>query len=79
MATQARAEPGQFLGHLILRAEAIYNFLPPLPPPARPWWKLWGREPVSEIPALVADLRNPTSGSPLTPNTSWPARANPSG
>ena len=25
MATQARAEPGQFLEHLILRAEAIYN------------------------------------------------------
>ena len=37
MATQARAEPGQFLEHLILRAEAIYNFRPP---PARPGWKL---------------------------------------
>ena len=59
MATQPRAEPGQFLEHLILRAEAIYNFQPP---PARPWWKLWGKEPVPEIPALVADLRSLTSG-----------------
>ena len=31
MATQARANRSQFLEHLILRAEAIYNFPPPLP------------------------------------------------
>ena len=49
----------QFLEHLILRAEAIYNFQPPVLPPPRPWWKLWSkdeREP--EMPAIVADLRN---------------------
>ena len=27
-------------------------------PPARPWWKLWGRDPVPEVSAIVADLRN---------------------
>ena len=52
----------QALEHLILRAEAIYDFQPPLPPPARPWWKLWGKEPVPNISALVADLRDPTAG-----------------
>ena len=31
MATQARANRSQFLEHLILRAEAIDNFQPPLP------------------------------------------------
>ena len=58
MATQARANEGQFLEHLILRAEAIYNFQPPVLPPPRPWWKLWGKEPEPELPAIVADLRN---------------------
>ena len=51
----------QFLEHLILRAEVIYNFqLPVLPvlPPPRPWWKLWAREPEVETPAIVSDLRN---------------------
>ena len=43
---------------MILRAEAIYNFQPPLPPPPRPWWKLWGKDPVPELPVIVADLRN---------------------
>ena len=42
MAQQARANEAQFLEHLILRAEVIWNFQPPLPP-SRPWWKLWGR------------------------------------
>ena len=44
-----------------MRAEAVYNFQPPLPPlprPPRPWWKLWGKEPEPELPAIVADLRN---------------------
>ena len=54
MAQQARANEAQFLEHLILRAEAIWNFQPPLPPPSRPWWKL----PTPELPAIVADLRN---------------------
>ena len=58
MAKQARANEAQFLEHLILRAEAIYNFQPPLPPPPRPWWKLWGKDPEIELPAIVADLRN---------------------
>ena len=58
MATQARANRSQFLEHLILRAEAVWNFQPPLPPPPRPWWKLWSKEPVLEMPAIVADLRN---------------------
>ena len=59
MAQQARVNEAQFLEHLILRAEAIYNFQPPVLPPPRPWWKLWSkdeREP--EMPAIVADLRN---------------------
>ena len=43
MAQQARADRRQFLEHLILRAEAIWNFQPPLPPPPRPWWKLCGK------------------------------------
>ena len=34
----------------ILRAEAIWKFQLPLPPP-RPWWKLWGKDP--ELPAIV--------------------------
>ena len=44
MAQQARANEAQFLEHLILRAEAIYNFQPPVLPPPRPWWKLWSKE-----------------------------------
>ena len=48
----------QFLEHLILRAEVIWNFQPPVLPPARPWWKLWGKDPEIELPAIVADLRN---------------------
>ena len=56
-ATQARADRRQFLEHLILRAEAVWNFEPP-PPLPRPWWKLWGKERVPEVPAIVADLRN---------------------
>ena len=58
IAQRARANEAQFLEHLILRAEAIYNFQPPLPPPPRPWWKLWGKDPEIELPAIVADLRN---------------------
>ena len=57
MATQARANEGQFLEHLILRAEAIYNFQPPLLSRPRPWWKLWGKDPEPDLPAIVADLR----------------------
>ncbi len=60
MAKQARANEAQFLEHLILRAEAIWNFQPPLLPPPRPWWKLWSKEEREpELPAIVADLRNP--------------------
>ena len=59
MAKQARATEAQFLEHLILRAEAIYNYQPPLPPPSRPWWNLWSKEEREpERPAIVADLRN---------------------
>ena len=62
MAQQARANEAQFLEHLILRAEAIYNFQPPVPPPPPPpcpWWKLWSKEEREpELPAIVADLRN---------------------
>ena len=58
MATQARADRRQFLEHLILRAEAVWNFQPPPPPLPRPWWKLWGKDPVPELPAIVADLRD---------------------
>ena len=59
MAQQARANEAQFLEHLILRAEAIYNFQPSVPPPPRPWWKLWSKEEREpELPAIVADLRN---------------------
>ena len=58
MATQARADRRQFLEHLILRAEAVWNFQPSPPPLPRPWWKLWGKDPVPELPAIVADLRN---------------------
>ena len=36
MAAQARASEAQFLEHLILRAEAIYNLQPPVLPPPRP-------------------------------------------
>ena len=57
MATQARANEGQFLEHLILRAEAIYNFQPPLLSRPRPWWKLWGKDPEPDLPAIGADLR----------------------
>ena len=59
MAAQARATRSQFLEHLIIRAEAIYNFQPPLPPAQRPWWKFWEKEPQTKIPAIVADIRNP--------------------
>ena len=52
MAQQARADRRQFLEHLILRAEAVWNFQPPL----RPWWNLWGKDPEPEVPAIVADL-----------------------
>ena len=55
---KAMANEAQLLEHLILRAEAIYNFQPPVLPPPRPWWKLWAREPEVEMPAIVADLRN---------------------
>ena len=56
---RARANEAQFLEHLILRAEAIYNYQPPLPPPSRPWWNLWSKEEREpERPAIVADLRN---------------------
>ena len=41
---------------MILRAEAIYNFQPPLPPPPRPWWKLWGNVP--QPPELVVPAHN---------------------
>ena len=58
MAQHARAERSQFLEHLILRAEGIYNFEPPLPPSLRPWWKLWGKDVVAELPAIGADLRS---------------------
>ena len=44
MVTQARANEAQFLEHLILRAEAIWNFQPPVLPAPRPWWKLWSKE-----------------------------------
>ena len=59
MAQQARADRRQFLEHLILRAEAIWNFQPPVLPAPRPWWKLWSKEEREpELPAIVADLRN---------------------
>ena len=59
MAQHARADRSQFLEHLLLRAEAVWNFQPPLLPPPRPWWKLWSKEErAPELPAIVADLRN---------------------
>ena len=59
MAQQARATEAQFLEHLVLRAEAFWNFQPPLLPLPRPWWKLWGKEEREpELLAIVADLRN---------------------
>ena len=58
MAQQARANEAQFLEHLILRAEAIYNFQPPVLPAPRAWWKLWSKDPELEMPTIVADLRN---------------------
>ena len=59
MAKQARANRSQFLEHLILRAEVICSFQPPVLPPPRPWWKLWSKEERQpELPAIVADLRN---------------------
>ena len=59
MAQHARANEAQFLEHLILRAEAIYNFQPPVLPPPRAWWKLWSKEEREpELPAIVGDLRN---------------------
>ena len=42
LAQQARANEAQFLEHLILRAEAIYNYQPPVLPAPRPWWNLCG-------------------------------------
>ena len=45
MAQQARANEVKFLEHLILRAEAIWSFQPPVLPPPRPWWKFWGKVP----------------------------------
>ena len=57
MAQEARANEAQFLEHLILRAEAIYNFQLPVLPSPRPWWKLWSKEERQpELPAIVADL-----------------------
>ena len=47
MANQARATEAQFLEHLILRAEVIWNYQPPVLPPPRPWWKLWRKYPGS--------------------------------
>ena len=58
MAQHARADRSQFLEHLLLRAEAVWNFRPPVLPPPRPWWKLWSKELVPELPAIVADLRD---------------------
>ena len=58
MAQQARANPSQFLEPLIVRAEAFWNFQPPPPPVPLTWWKLWGKDPVPEVPAIVADLRD---------------------
>ena len=59
MAQHARADRSQFLEHLLLRAEAVWNFQPPLLPPPRPWWKLWSKEEREpELPAIVGDLRN---------------------
>jgi hypothetical protein len=53
-----RATEAQFLEHLILRAEVIWNFQPTVLPPPRPWWKLWSKEEREpELPAIVADLR----------------------
>ena len=58
MAQRAGANEAQFLEHLILRAEAIYNYQPPVLLPPRPWWKLWSKEEHEpELPAIVADLR----------------------
>ena len=58
MVTQARANEAQFLEHLILRAEAIWNFQPPVLPAPRPWWKLWSKEEREpELLAIVGDLR----------------------
>ena len=57
-ATQARADRRQFMERLILRAEAVWNFHPRVLLPPRPWWKLWGKDPVPEPPAIVTDLRN---------------------
>jgi hypothetical protein len=45
MAKQAKANEAQFLEHLILRAEVIWSFQPPVLPSPRPWWKLWGKDP----------------------------------
>ena len=59
IAKQARANESQFLEHLILRAEVIWNCQPPVLLPPRPWWKLWSKEEREpELPAIVADLWN---------------------
>ena len=55
MAKQARANEAQFLEHLILRAEAVYNYQPPVLPSPRPWCKSLGEEP--ELLAIEAGLR----------------------
>ena len=43
MAQQARANEAQFLEHLILGAEVIGSFQPPVLPSPRPWWNLWSK------------------------------------
>ena len=42
----------------VCRTAVAGLFQPPLPPPPRPWWKLWGKDPEIELPAIGADLRN---------------------
>ena len=58
MAQHARADRSQFLEHLLLRAEAIYNFQPPVLPAPRPWWKLWIKE--EREPAVAVDCGGTT-------------------
>ena len=42
----------------MLRAEVVWNFQSRVLLPPRPWWKLWGKDPVPEPLAIVTDLRN---------------------
>ena len=59
MARHARVSEAQFLAHLLVRADVVWHFQPPVVPPPRPWWKLWSKEErAPELPAIVADLRN---------------------